>query len=302
MYQKTKMSNIIPNPQNARKNFKNDQRLVDSISTFGLQQPIVVTPAKEEGKYIIVAGERRYRACQQLKWDDIDCMVINSSDPMTIEIVGLVENVERQNLSAKEKSEKILELRTRSQLSNRELAKEVGVSEAYIRKLLKIDALPAAVKDKVANKEISLNKALKMAGEKQTPTIDGETSLFPENEEEMAPQGTFDNKQQDVISDAAVPTMPAPAITGNPVSSLQDVEKLIAQIAELSRQLTMDDDFIKTLPDRNLRQFTDLLGYSIQRIDETCNSLQDEINDREENRRGIPVPSVTAQQNSLPAA
>ena len=192
MYKKIELSNIVPNPNNARKTFKNIQSLADSIDSVGLQQPIIVSPSGEEGKYVIVAGERRYRACQLLNWCEIECRVINPSDSITIEIVGLVENVERQNLSSKEKAAKILELRTCSHWSNRALAKEVGVSEAYIRKILKFENLSQEVKEKLANKEISQNAALKMAGKKQTTAISGETSLFPEYEEDLTPQGTFD--------------------------------------------------------------------------------------------------------------
>lgn len=64
MYKKIELSNIVPNPNNARKTFKNIQSLADSIDSVGLQQPIIVSPSGEEGKYVIVAGERRYRACQ----------------------------------------------------------------------------------------------------------------------------------------------------------------------------------------------------------------------------------------------
>lgn len=297
MYKKIELSQISPNPKNARKTFNDIQRLADSIASVGLQQPIVVCPS-EEGKYVIVAGERRFRACQLLNWDEVDCRV-EDCDPETAELAGLVENIERQNLTSKEKTAKILELRTSSHLSNRSLAKEVGVSEAYIRKLLKLDNLAPEIKEKIEKKEISQAAGLKMAGNAHTQ--DG--GLFHEDTGETEPSSASEHvseSQQNVSLDVAAPNLDSnEAAQALPLKAF---EKLVAQIAELSQQLNVDDALIQSLSAKQLRQFTDLMGDSMQRIDDVNNRLQDEINEREYKRRGIPEPSVTAQQDSLPAA
>ena len=297
MYKKIELSQISPNPKNARKTFNDIQRLADSIASVGLQQPIVVCPS-EEGKYVIVAGERRFRACQLLKWHDVDCRV-EECDSETAELAGLVENIERQNLTAKEKKDKILELRSNSHLSNRSLAKEVGVSEAYIRKLLKLENLAPEIKEKIEKKEISQTAGLKMAG--NTHTQDG--GLFHEDTGETEPSSASEHvseSQHDACPDDTATNLGANQAAH--ALPLKAFEKLIVQIAELSRQLNIDDALIQSLSGKHLRQFTDLMGDSLQRIDDVNNRLQDEINEREYNRRGIPAPSVTAQQNSLPAA
>ena len=297
MYKKIELSQISPNPKNARKTFNDIQRLADSIKTVGLQQPIVVCPS-EEGKYVIVAGERRFRACQLLKWHEVDCRV-EECDSETAELAGLVENIERQNLLTKEKTAKILELRSSSHLSNRSLAKEVGVSEAYIRKLLKLDNLAPEIKEKIEKKEISQAAGLKMAENHHTQ----EVGLFPTDTGETEPSSASEHvseSHQDASLDVTVPNPSAnEAAQALPLKAF---EKLIAQIAELSRQLNIDDALIQSLSGKHLRQFTDLLGDSMQRIDDVNNRLQDEINEREYNRRGSPEPSTTAQQDSLPAA
>ena len=297
MYKKIELSQISPNPKNARKTFNDIQRLADSIKTVGLQQPIVVCPS-EEGKYVIVAGERRFRACQLLKWHDVDCRV-EECDSETAELAGLVENIERQNLTAKEKKDKILELRSSSHLSNRSLAKEVGVSEAYIRKLLKLENLAPEIKEKIEKKEISQTAGLKLAENHHTQ----EVGLFHEDTGETEPSSASEHvseSQQNVSLDVAAPNLDSnEAAQALPSKTF---EKLIAQIAELSQQLNVDDALIQSLSGKHLRQFTDLMGDSMQRIDDVNNRLQDEINEREYNRRGIPEPSMTAQQDSLPAA
>ena len=297
MYKKIELSQISPNPKNARKTFNDIQRLADSIASVGLQQPIVVCPS-EEGKYVIVAGERRFKACQILNWHEVDCRVVEY-DPETAELAGLVENIERQNLTSKEKTAKILELRSSSHLSNRSLAKEVGVSEAYIRKVLKLDNLAPEIKEKIENKEISQAAGLKMAGNTHTQ----EVGLFHEDTGETEPSSASEHvseSQQNVSLDVAAPNLDSnEAAQALPLKAF---EKLVAQIAELSQQLNVDDALIQSLSAKQLRQFTDLMGDSMQRIDDVNNRLQDEINEREYNRRGIPEPSMTAQQDSLPAA
>ena len=297
MYKKIELSQISPNPKNARKTFNDIQRLADSIASVGLQQPIVVCPS-EEGKYVIVAGERRFKACQILNWHEVDCRVVEY-DPETAELAGLVENIERQNLTSKEKTAKILELRSSSHLSNRSLAKEVGVSEAYIRKLLKLDNLAPEIKEKIEKKEISQAAGLKMAGNTHTQ----EVGLFHEDTGETEPSSASEHvseSQQNVSLDVAAPNLDSnEAAQALPLKAF---EKLVAQIAELSQQLNVDDALIQSLSAKQLRQFTDLMGDSMQRIDDVNNRLQDEINEREYNRRGIPEPSMTAQQDSLPAA
>ena len=192
-----------------------------------------------------------------------------------------------------------MELRSSSHLSNRSLAKEVGVSEAYIRKLLKLENLAPEIKEKIEKKEISQTAGLKLAENHHTQ----EVGLFHEDTGETEPSVASEHvreSQQDACPDVTV---------ANPDSNeaaqvlpLKAFEKLIVQIAELSQQLNVDDAFIQSLSAKHLRQFTDLLGDSMQRIDDVNNRLQDEINEREYNRRGIPEPSMTAQQDSLPAA
>jgi ParB/RepB/Spo0J family partition protein len=301
MYQKIELSNISPNLQNARKSFKNIQRLANSIASVGLQHPITVRPSIEEGKYVIVAGERRFRACQLLQWNEVDCKV-EEYDPATAELAGLVENIERQNLTAKEKTAKILELRTSSHLSNRSLAKEVGVSESYIRKLLKLDNLAPEIKEKIEKKEISQATGLKMAGNTHTH----DARLFPTDTGETKPSIASDvsehvsESQQDECTNVTVAN-PGANESAQAVP-LKAFEKLIVQIDELSRQLNIDDAFLQSLSGKHLQQFTDLLGNSMQRIDGINERLQDEINEREYKRRGIPETSMTAQQDSLPAA
>ena len=291
------LSQIIPNPKNARKTFKNIQRLADSIKTFGLQQPIVVYQL-EDGRYVIVAGERRFKAVELLQWKQVEVKVLKCNSE-TAELAGLVENIERQNLLTKEKTAKILELRSSSHLSNRSLAKEVGVSEAYIRKVLKLDNLAPEIKEKIEKKEISQAAGLKMAENHHTQ----EVGLFPTDTGETEPSSASEHVSESHQN--ACPNVTVPNPSANEAAQalpLKAFEKLIAQIAELSRQLNIDDALIQSLSGKHLRQFTDLLGDSMQRIDDVNNRLQDEINEREYNRRGIPAPSVTAQQDSLPAA
>ena len=127
--------------------------------------------------------------------------------------------------------------------------------------------------------------------------------LFPTDNGETEPSVASEHIRESQQDECTNVTVPNPAANeAAQALPLKVFEKLIVQIAELSQQLNVDDAFIQSLSAKHLRQFTDLLGDSMQRIDDVNNRLQDEINEREYNRRGIPEPSMTAQQDSLPAA
>src|SRR5262245_29096623 len=94
------MDAIESSSDQPRKNFEIEkiQELAASISLNGLLQPIIVCPAGE-GKYKIVAGERRWRACKIIKMDSIPATVKNLNDREILEI-ALIENMQREGLSA----------------------------------------------------------------------------------------------------------------------------------------------------------------------------------------------------------
>ena len=90
---------IVPNLNQPRTYFDNDaiNELAQSIKENGLIQPIVVRPI-ELGQYEIVAGERRYRACQKAMMETIPC-IVEEYDDAKLAQVAIIENIQRENLT-----------------------------------------------------------------------------------------------------------------------------------------------------------------------------------------------------------
>jgi ParB family chromosome partitioning protein len=123
--------------------------LADSIRAHGLLQPILVRPIESEAdKYEIVAGERRWRAAQRAGLHDVPVTVQPLTDTQALEI-ALVENLQRQDLTALEEAEGYQRLIDEFGHSHGELGKLVGKSRSHVANMLRLLGLPEAVKTMV---------------------------------------------------------------------------------------------------------------------------------------------------------
>ena len=113
--------------------------LAESIRKDGLLSPIVVTRAGEG--YRIIAGERRFHALNRLGWKEAECRIISREERDYFRI-AIIENLQRENLSAQEEAEALLRLKQQESYSDAELAQLVGKSRNYITEILGIAALP----------------------------------------------------------------------------------------------------------------------------------------------------------------
>ena len=281
---KIKLSNIAPNPNNARKNSANINALSQSIAAIGLHQPIVVRPVGN-GKYVVVAGMRRYLACQSLQWDEIECKVIEN-DEERAEYVSFAENVERKNLSSKEKADKVAELKVRTGFaqSNRAMAKEIGVSEAYIRKLLKIKNLSTDIQEKIDNKELSQNAALKQTRQQnESKKISDAANPINNgcNEPEAADSKTI-------------------SITDPSTSSVKEFYNSVMKLADMAMQINLDNIDIESIPHKRLVELTSRLGGVVAQLDYINNTVQTVQNSKEDRKRGAPQNSSAPTSTNLP--
>ena len=101
---KINISQILPNPSQPRKNFKDEElkELASSIKNQGLIQPIIVK-ALENQQFQIIAGERRWRACQLVGLHELDCVVKDLDNTNTLE-AALIENIQREDLNVIEEA------------------------------------------------------------------------------------------------------------------------------------------------------------------------------------------------------
>ncbi len=140
-----KIDDIIPDPDQPRRDFKPEElnALAESIKEHGVLQPIVVT--KEDNKYKIVAGERRWRASKIAGLETIPSVVRTLDAQNRLEI-SLIENVQRTDLNAIEIATAYAKLKNQFNLSDDEVAKRVGKSKSAIVNTTRLLSLPDSAK------------------------------------------------------------------------------------------------------------------------------------------------------------
>lgn len=144
--QTVSIESIIPDPEQPRKDFDEERlrELAETIKDIGIIQAPVVRPMSKKGRYILVAGERRWRAAQMAGLTEIDVKVHAGEDYRTI---SLIENLQREDLSPVEEAAAIAELIEQDPDINQSNAWQViGKPRQTVNQLLKINALPSLIK------------------------------------------------------------------------------------------------------------------------------------------------------------
>jgi ParB family chromosome partitioning protein len=159
--QQVPIGNIRPGTFQPRRRFddKAMAELADSVRANGVLQPLLVRPVKNaEGQYELIAGERRWRAAQLAKLHDVPVVVREISDREALEH-GIIENVQREDLSPLEEAEGYKRLIDEFRHSQDDLARIVGKSRAYIGSLVRLLGLPPEVLQMIDRGELSAGHA-----------------------------------------------------------------------------------------------------------------------------------------------
>jgi ParB family chromosome partitioning protein len=161
--QELPLASIRPNPYQPRARLDEPRfsELVASIETSGLLQPIVVR--KHLDGYQLIAGERRWRAAQKLGWLKIPA-VIKEADDRTLLTLALVENLQRDDLSAIEEATSYQRLLDEFQISQAEIARLVGRDRSTIANALRLLKLPLEVAEMVDGRRLSEGHARALLG------------------------------------------------------------------------------------------------------------------------------------------
>lgn len=136
--------------------------LAASIRVQGVMQPIVVR-LLSEGKYEIIAGERRWRASQLAGLHDIPALVRNVSDEDTI-AMALIENIQRENLNPMEEAVGLMRLQQEFKLTQQEVADAVGKNRATVANLLRLISLTPEVKTLLEHGDLEMGHARALLG------------------------------------------------------------------------------------------------------------------------------------------
>jgi ParB family chromosome partitioning protein len=153
--EKILVADLQPNPHQPRKHFDETalQELAASIKRHGVVQPLVVTPVNN-GKYTLIAGERRWRASKLAGLKDVPAIIRDREELDHLE-VALIENVQRVDLSPLEQAVSIERLHEQFNLSYDDIAQRLGKAHSTVNNTVRLLRLPEAARDALAAGKIS---------------------------------------------------------------------------------------------------------------------------------------------------
>lgn len=247
---------IEPDPGQPRKTF-DDETLAElsaSIAEHGLLQPIAVRP-KPSGGYLIVAGERRWRASRMAGLTEVPVIVKDVTDEQAMEL-ALVENLQREDLDPVEEAVGIRELMTRCDLTQEKAARKLGKSRSALANSLRLLSLPETVLELLKSGFITIGHAKVVLG---LPT--------PELQEEAA-QMIADNqlnvRQAEALCKKLAKPAKEPVAAPLPSALPVEVEESLKQVLGSEVNVAYHDGkgrlTVHFYSDEQLRAFANLLG------------------------------------------
>lgn len=252
---------IEPDPGQPRKTF-DDETLAElsaSIAEHGLLQPIAVRP-KPSGGYLIVAGERRWRASRMAGLTEVPVIVKDVTDEQAMEL-ALVENLQREDLAPVEEAAGIRELMTRCDLTQEQAARKLGKSRSALANSLRLLSLPETVLELLKSGFITIGHAKVVLG---LPT--------PELQEEAA-QMIADNqlnvRQAEALCKKLAKPAKEPVAAPLPSALPVEVEESLKQALGSEVRVAYHDGkgklTVHFYSDDQLKAFANLLGqYSVE--------------------------------------
>jgi ParB family chromosome partitioning protein len=147
---------ITPNPRQPRSHFKPDAlaELAASIKEHGIIQPLLVSRDGSDGRYILIAGERRLQASQLAGLTEVPVIVRQTSDQQKLEL-ALIENIQRADLNALEEAHAYRQLSDEFRLSHEQIAERVGKSRVAVTNTLRLLKLPDSIQQALVDGRIS---------------------------------------------------------------------------------------------------------------------------------------------------
>ena len=166
---KIPIDKIQPNETQPRQTFNDSemQELIDSIKEKGVLQPITVREIKN-GRFIIIAGERRYRASKALGLKWIPAYTVKIENESEMMEYALIENIQRVNLNSIEEAEGYAILRGKHNLSQQDIAIKVSKSRSEITNKMRLLKLPPIIKDGLRDNLISYGHARSLLSIKES--------------------------------------------------------------------------------------------------------------------------------------
>jgi len=148
------LDKIDPNPEQPRTDFGDLAELTASIADKGVLEPLLVKPSRATGRWMIIAGERRFRAARAAGLTEVPCIEMDI-DEGTVAEIALIENMQRKDLTVWEEADGLQALCERFGYTHEEVARKVGKSRSTVTEALSIAAIPADVRDICRQADVS---------------------------------------------------------------------------------------------------------------------------------------------------
>ncbi|HKX31580.1 MAG TPA: ParB/RepB/Spo0J family partition protein [Blastocatellia bacterium] len=153
------LDRLEPNPQQPRVDFGELEDLISSVKEKGVLEPILVRPSQVGGRFMIISGERRYRAAKEAGLREVPCIEMDVDDRAVAEI-ALIENLQRKDLTAYEEADGLLVLVERFGYTHEDIAAKIGKSRSSVTEALTIAALPHEVREQCQHADITSKSML----------------------------------------------------------------------------------------------------------------------------------------------
>ncbi|MFN2515538.1 MAG: ParB/RepB/Spo0J family partition protein [Pyrinomonadaceae bacterium] len=153
------LNKLDPNPEQPRVDFGDLTELTASIAEKGVLEPLLVKPSRSTGRWMIIAGERRFRAARAAGLEEVPCVEMDIDEGSVAEI-ALIENMQRKDLTVWEEADGLMALCERFGYTHEEVARKVGKSRSTVTEALSIAAIPADVRDLCRQADVSAKSML----------------------------------------------------------------------------------------------------------------------------------------------
>jgi len=150
---------LEPNPEQPRTEFGDLTELTASIAEKGVLEPLLVKPNRLTGKWMIIAGERRWRSAQKAGLKEVPCVEMEVDDGTVAEI-ALIENMQRKDLTVWEEADGLLALCDRFGYTHDDVARKVGKSRSTVTEAMAIARIPADVRTLCREADINAKSIL----------------------------------------------------------------------------------------------------------------------------------------------
>lgn len=153
------LEKLDPNPEQPRVEIGDLTELTDSIREKGVLEPLLVKPTEAVGRWMIIAGERRWRAAREAGLREVPCIEMDVDDRAVAEI-ALIENLQRKDLTPWEEADGLAALCQRFGYTHAEVARKVGKSRSTVTEVMSIATLPESVRERCRRADINSKSLL----------------------------------------------------------------------------------------------------------------------------------------------